>query len=67
MASIWRMYCHWREAWNCHFPNTVVVYLHFVYNTWFAIDYLYGNGVLAEHKKIYFVSETQPFKIPLKT
>jgi len=67
MASIWRMCCHWRKAWNRHIANTVVVYLCFFFDYGLTIDNLYDNGVLAEYKKIYFVGKAQPFKIPLKT
>jgi hypothetical protein len=44
-----------------------MVYLYFFFDHGLAVDYLYDNGVLVEHKKVYSFSQAQPFKIPLKT
>jgi len=44
-----------------------VVYLHFFFNDGLTVNYLYDNGLLAEHKKVHLVSKKKPFKIPLKT
>jgi hypothetical protein len=67
MASFWRMYCHRRETWNSHIAHTIVVYLYFFFNDGLTVNYLYDNGLLAEHKKVHLVSKKKPFKIPLKT
>ena len=58
MAGIWSMCSHRWETRHCYITYTSVVYIHFFFNHGLSSDHLYGDGFLAEYKKIYSVCKT---------